>query len=127
MKIKVLSNDEFLAFRKRFRPSSMYKAVEYALAMNNQNQNSMFVGLVDDNELKAASLILIQKINGFRYASATRGFLIDYNDTELLTDFTKLLKKFLCKKAIVAIKINQMIIKTVYDPIGKSILKNTRY
>lgn len=74
MKIKVLTNDEFLAFSKRFRPSSMYQTVEYALAMNNQNQDSMFVGLIDDNEIKAASLILIQKINGFRYASAPRGF-----------------------------------------------------
>lgn len=127
MKIKVLTNDEFLGFSKRFKPSSMYQTVEYALTMNNQNQNSMFIGLVDDNELKAASLILIQKINGFRYASAPRGFLIDYNNKELLTTFTKLLKKFLGKKDIVAIKINPMIIKSVYNSSGKSILKNTKY
>lgn len=94
MKIKVLTNDEFLEFSKRFRPSSMYQTVEYALTMNNNRYDSLLVGLVDDDKLLAASLILVQKINGFRYASAPRGFLIDYNNTELLTTFTKLLKKF---------------------------------
>ena len=28
MKIKVLTNDEFLEFSKRFRPSSMYQTVD---------------------------------------------------------------------------------------------------
>ena len=85
------------------------------------------MGLVDDDKLLAASLILVQKINGFRYASAPRGFLIDYNNTELLTTFTKLLKKFLGKKDIVAIKVNPMIIREVYDSKGNSVLKNVKY
>lgn len=127
MKIKVLTNDEFLEFSKRFRPSSMYQTVEYALTMNSNRYDSLLVGLVDDNKLLAASLIIIQKINGFRYANAPRGFLIDYNNKELLTTFTKLLKKFLGKKDIVAIKVNPMIIKTVYNSEGKSILKNSKY
>lgn len=127
MKIKVLTNDEFLEFSKRFRPSSMYQTVEYALTMNNNRYDSLLVGLVDDDKLLAASLILIQKINGFRYASAPRGFLIDYNNTELLTTFTKLLKKFLGKKDIVAIKVNPMIIREVYDSKGNSVLKNVKY
>ena len=65
MEIKLLTNAEFLEFSKKFQPSSIYQTIEYAFAMQQQGYDVMFLGLIDDYYLKAASLILINKINGF--------------------------------------------------------------
>lgn len=127
MHIKLLSNSEFLEFTKKFRPASIYQSPYYAFTMHEEGYDSMFVGLVDDNILKAACLILVYKVNGFKYALAPRGFLIDYNDEKLVKNFTKLIKKFLGKKDIVAIKINPMIIRNVYDSLGHTIYYNELY
>ena len=93
MHIKLLTNAEFLEFSKLFKPGSIYQTPYYAFTMHEEGYSSMFVGLMDGNVLKAASLILVYKVNGFKYALAPRGFLIDYNDEELVTTFTKLIKK----------------------------------
>ena len=127
MQIKSLSNSEFLEFAKLFKPGSIYQTPYYAFTMNEENYSSMFVGLMDGNVLKAASLILVYKINGFKYALAPRGYLIDYNDDELVKTFTKLIKKYLGKKDIVAIKINPMIIRKVYNSAGHAITNNDLY
>lgn len=127
MHIKLLTNAEFLQFTKVFKPSSIYQTPYYAFTMNEENYTSMFVGLMDGNVLKAASLILVYKVNGFKYALAPRGFLIDYNDENLVTTFTKLIKKYLGKRDIVAIKINPMIIKKVYNSKGYVITDNQLY
>lgn len=127
MKIKQLTNAEFKAFSSQFRPSSMYQTAEYAFTMNEEEYDSFFLGLMDGNELRAATLILVQKINGFKYALAPRGFLINFNDYNLVETFTKLIKKFLGRKDIVAIKINPLIIKKVYNMDGKVIEQNMYY
>ena len=93
MTIKQLNNEEFKNFSQNFEPSSMFQTTYYAFTMNEQDGDALFVGLMDGNVLKAASLIIVQKINGFKYAFAPRGFLIDYNNFSLVETFTKLLKK----------------------------------
>lgn len=127
MHIKLLTNAEFLEFSKNFQPSSFYQSPYYAFTMHEQNYYSMFLGLVDGNELKGASLILVYKINGFKYALAPRGFLIDYQDDNLVANFTKLIKKYLGKRDIVAIKINPMITRKMYNSQGKIIYSNENY
>lgn len=127
MHIKLLTNAEFLEFSKLFKPGSIYQNPYYAFTMHEEGYSSMFVGLMDGNVLKAASLILVYKVNGFKYALAPRGFLINYNDEELVTTFTKLIKKFLGKKDIVAVKINPMIIRKVYNSTGHTIQSNELY
>ncbi len=127
MEIKLLTNAEFLEFTKTFQPSSIYQTTNYAFTMHEQGYESMFVGLLDNNEIKAASLILVYKVNGFKYGLVPRGFLINYNDEELVANFTKLLKKFLGKKDIVAIKVNPMIIRKIYDSRGRTSFSNNLY
>jgi len=127
MELKEITNDEFKAFSKIFNPSSMYQTLEYALTMNEENCDSFFVGLFEQNSLKAASLILVQKISGFKYAFAPRGFLLNFNDSKLLETFTKELKRFLRKRDIVAIKVNPLIIKNIYNRNGEVIKENPNY
>lgn len=127
MKVKELSEEQFEEFLKKFKISSMYQSVEYALTMNNQGYKTKYYGLESDGEIKAASLILIEKIHGFKYALAPRGFLIDYEDKYLLTEFTNLLKKELSKKRIMAIKINPLIIKSKFNTKMKTKKNEDKY
>ncbi len=127
MELKQLTNDEFKTFAGNFRPSSMYQSPEYAFTMNKENCDSFFVGLIDDSVIKAASLIIVQKVSGFKYAYAPRGFLINYNDFDLLQTFTTEIKKFLKKNDVVAIKINPLIIRNLYNETGKLVKENSEY
>lgn len=115
MKMKQLTPTEFENFTNSFNVHSLYQTVEYANVIARQGFGTLFVGMVDNDKVIAASLILVQKSNGFNYAYAPRGFLLNYNNYDLLKNFTILLKKFLGKRDIIAIKLNPFIIKDVHD------------
>lgn len=116
MYIKELTNAEFNLFTDSFPYSSIFQTSEYGFIMNTQNYTSVFLGLIDDfDKIVAASLILIEKNSMFKYAYAPKGFLIDYTNKQLVEEFTTLIKEYLNKKKIMAIKINPMIIKSSYD------------
>lgn len=115
MYIKELTNAEFNMFTDNYPQFSIYQTSEYGFIMNTQNYTSVFLGLIDNNKILAATLILIEKEGMFKYAYSPKGFLIDYSNTELVETFTNLIKDYLGKKKIMAIKINPMIIKSSYD------------
>lgn len=115
MYIKELTNEEFHNFTTIYKDKSIYQSIEYAHVMNKEKFDSMYVGLIDDQHIVAASLLLVEKIRRFKYAYAPKGFLIDYLNHHLVETFTRELKKFLGKKNIVAVKLNPMIIKNIYD------------
>ena len=128
MHIKELTNEEFNSFTDNFIYSSIYQTSEYGFIMNTENYTSLFLGLVDDmDRIIAASLILIEKINMFKYAYAPKGFLIDYSNKELVEEFTKKIKDYLSKKKIMAIKINPMIVKSSYDYTTNTTYNNPSY
>lgn len=115
MEFKELSNEEFNSFVNSYELSSMYQTVEYGNVMNNHDYKTMYVGLLDtNNNIVAASLILIEQLSKFKYAYAPRGFLIDYNNFELLKEFTEKIKTFLKNLHVMAIKITPLIYKTKY-------------
>lgn len=128
MKLKELTNEEFLRFSRSYNIKSIYQTIEYAFVMNKQKFDAMFVGLVDENnDILAASLILIEKNGHFKYAYAPRGFLIDYCNQNLVEKFTKEIKLFLGKKNITAIKISPLIIRNTYDTKYNIVTKNSYY
>lgn len=124
MKIKQLTNEEFTLFANKYNIKSIYQTEEYAFIMNKQNFESIFLGLVDNEVIVAASMFLIEKLKGFKYAYAPRGFLIDYNNETLLKEFTKGVKSFLGKLNVIAVKINPSIIKNIYNSDKKVIYSN---
>lgn len=108
MKLKNLSIFEFDEYAKNHPLGSYHQSSSYALLMSEQGYEYDLLGFVDDNDnIKAASLILYKKLGMFnRYGYAPKGFLIDYYDIDLLKDFTKALKKYYYKKNFAFIKIN---------------------
>ena len=113
MILKELTSEEFNAFTNN-NNCSIYQSSNYAHVMNKQKFDCLYYGIIDDNKIYGASLILINKIHGFKYAYAPRGFICDYSNKILLRDFTNLLKKELSKKNVVAIRINPLIIRSIY-------------
>jgi len=126
MEIKQLTNKEFSGFINNFKEKSIYQTPEYGFVMNHENFDTIFLGLVENNNILAASLILIQKFSSFKYAYAPKGFLIDYENKELLKEFTGKIKKYLNKLGIIAIKINPIIIKNISTE-DKIIYENENY
>jgi lipid II:glycine glycyltransferase (peptidoglycan interpeptide bridge formation enzyme) len=82
------------------------------MLMGEEGYDYDLIGLVDnDNNILAASLILLKEIHrDCYYGYAPRGFLIDYNNTDLLKEFTELLKDYYYNKNTVFIKVNPNVI-----------------
>lgn len=127
MYIKELTNEEFNNFTAEFPYKSFYQTTQYASVMSKEKNEVFLLGLVDDNYILAACIVIVEKRSGFKYAYTPRGFLINFNDYNLVEQFTKLLKEFLGKKDIVAFRINPMIIKTIYNNDKQVIYQNKHY
>lgn len=127
MYLKQLTNEQFENFINRFQYKSMYQTVEYAFVMNKQKFDSIFLGLFDNENIVAASIFLIEKRGNFKYAYAPKGFLIDYNNEELVKIFSNEVKKYLGKMDVIAVKLNPMIIRNTYDNEGNIIYSNPNY
>lgn len=115
MYIKELTNSEFKQFTNKYNMKSIYQTPEYGFIMNQEKFDSLFLGLMDNDNIIGATLIIIENKENFKYAYAPRGFLIDYNNYELLKEFTDEIKKYLGKLGIIAIKLCPLIIKNTYD------------
>ena len=127
MVLRELSISEFNAFTNAYKQSSIYQTEQYANAMANQSFTSLYYGLEESGKLYAATLILVEKRHGFKYAYAPRGYLMDYTNNDLVKTFTTSLKKELGKKGIIAIKISPLIIKETFDSKSANINSNSDY
>lgn len=114
MELKELTEQQFNDYKDNCGLSSIYQSTNYYKVMNKENYDSILIGLVDNNNILAASLILISK-SKIKYAYAPRGFIIDYNNLNLLNTFTTLIKEYLNNKKVVSIKICPPIIKNTTD------------
>ena len=125
MYIKELNTDEFNKFTNSFPISSIFQTTEYGIVMDNEGFEPLYIGLIDDNEnIISAALLLTEDRKGLKYAYSPNGFLIDYNNYDLITNFTKELKKYLKKKKIVAVRFNPMIIRNSIDYKKNSMTSN---
>lgn len=127
MEFRELTNQEFNNFTQAFPQKSIYQTSEYGFIMNHQGYDSILLGLVNDGVVIAASLVLIKKVSGFKYAYVPRGFLLNYEDFYLVKDFTEQIKEYLSKNGIVAIKINPMIMRNIYDFDKQTMITNPKY
>ncbi len=127
MEFRELTNQEFINFITNCPLKSIYQTPEYGFIMHNQGFDSVLLGLLKDNIVKAATLILIRKEEGFKYAYAPRGFILNYEDFDILKEFSNKIKNYLGKKGIMGIKINPLVIKAIYDFEGQMLYNNPKY
>lgn len=120
MKIVTLTTKEFDKYAYDHPYGSYYQSSYYGELMEKHGFKVHYIGFVDENnEIYAASLILYRDLfKIYKYAYAPRGFLIDYNDHDLVKLFTIRLRKLLRKQGFIFIKIDPFIIHQIKDKSG---------
>ncbi|HOO67757.1 MAG TPA: peptidoglycan bridge formation glycyltransferase FemA/FemB family protein [Bacilli bacterium] len=122
MKIVELDKKQFDDFAIQDKYRSFYQTSQYGTLMSKHGFKPIYVGLDDGGELKVAALILIKNlIFGLKFGYSPRGYLIDFNDYNLVYSFTTLLKEYLEKYKLLYITIDPHVTHLIRDKDGKPI------
>lgn len=125
--IKEISEFNFDTFANESLYSSFYQSSSYANCIEEDKKNIIYVGYYEEGKLVACTLIFVRIIsNMIKYGYAPKGFIIDYEDTELLKRFTTKLKSFLLRKNLAFLRINPEIILAKIDYINEKRYVSTR-
>ncbi len=112
MKIITLTGQQFDDYAINYPNRTTYQSSSYGRLMQKHGFMTNYIAFIDNNkEVKAIALILYKNIfKIFKYAYIPRGFLIDYNNSNLLKLFTIKLKQLLLIQGFIFIKIDPFII-----------------
>ncbi len=92
-----IKKEEYISFAKKFKYTHFLQSYEWGVVSKTRGLIPFYVGLKDKNKIICEALLLQKTLPlGYSYFYVPRGFLIDYNDKELLSKFTYEVKKF-CK------------------------------
>lgn len=111
MEFKELKEEEFKKFANKHEQSSFYQTINWGKLKEKNGWKMHLLGVKEKNKVLCAALILEKNmvLNRTMFYSP-RGFLIDYNNYELLEFFTNELKKYLKKHKAIFLKIDPYII-----------------
>ena len=120
MEIVQILKEEFNEYADNHPNKNFYQTAEYGMLMDRHNFDDYYLAMKDDSgNIVAATLILVNKVFiGYKWGYCPRGYLIDFNDFNLLETFTKLLKEYLKKRNFMFIKIDPYIIYKSKDKNG---------
>ena len=120
MKIIKLSPEQFDNFSSNHPLHTYYQTSSYGNLMSLDGFQPAYYGFINDqNMIMGATMILVQKLFlGYKYAYAPRGFLIDYDNKDLIIDVTNKMKKFLAKSNIIFLKIDPPVVNNKRDKDG---------
>jgi len=107
MKMLELTKEQFENFASNSPYNNYCQTANYGIVMSETGFDYSFIGYTtNDNEILAAGMFLTKKIGSYYYAYSPKGFIIDFQNTELLRKFTNNLKKYYKRKNIIFLKIN---------------------
>lgn len=123
MEIIQITKEEFDNFAENYEIKNFYQTGSYGALMDRHSFDDYYLAMKDESgNYKAATLILIKKeLLGYKWGYCPRGYLIDFNDFNLLETFTKLLTQFLNKRNFMFVKIDPYIIYKSRDKKGNVI------
>lgn len=113
MQIILLDEARFDSFAINHPNYNFYQSSYYGRFMSKNGHNSYYLGLVDDSgDIKAATLVVVKNESKDRrkLGYAPRGFLIDWDDNDLVRTFTEKIKEFLAKRGFTYLKVDPMLI-----------------
>ena len=116
-----LTEEEYKTFWKNCENQHFLNSYEWGIVnKENRGQIPIFVGLEDNKgKLVAATLLLKKKVPfNMCYFYASRGFLIDWNNKELVKEFTLKLKEYLKFKNGIYLKVDPDIMYQEVDVEG---------
>ena len=125
MVIKEISKSEFDSFSKNHVLGSFFQSSTYGTLLGKYGYTDMYVGGYKNDKLVCAFMMLTKSISiNVKYGYSPRGFLLDYFDNELLTDFSLSIKKYFSKKGFAFIKINPIITLNIVNSDGTKMLNS---
>lgn len=125
MVIKEISKSEFDSFSKNHVLGSFFQSSTYGTLLGKYGYTDMYVGGYKNDKLVCAFMMLTKSISiNVKYGYSPRGFLLDYFDNELLTDFSLSIKKYFSKKGFAFIKINPIITLNIVNSDGTKTLNS---
>lgn len=113
MQIILLDEVRFDSFALNHPRHNYYQSSYYGKLMTQNGHNAYYLGLVDDaGDIKAATLMIVKnnKNDKRKMGYCPRGFLIDWDNEELVKEFTEAIKDFLSKRNFIHVKIDPMVI-----------------
>ena len=108
MKLVNLTKSDFKKYADNHEQITFHQTEEWANLKKVNGWEAHYIGLKEGKKIKAAALILAKELPIIKKKIfySPRGFLIDYNDYELLKEFTNELKKYIKKEKGIFVKID---------------------
>lgn len=111
MRMIEITKEKFEEFTYKSEYKNYCQTANYGMIMSETGFDYSFVAYTtNDLEILAAGMFLTKKIGRYYYAYCPKGYIIDYNDTELVKKFTRNLIKYYKRKKVIFLKINPEII-----------------
>lgn len=124
MKFRELTEEEYISFWENHPLKTFLSAVEISKLREKSNWTTNYVGVEENNKIIAATMLLshIRKFNKYEFYSP-RGYLLDFNNKELVDFFTNELKKYIKEKNGYVLRIDPYVIYKERD-IDGNIVEN---
>ena len=121
MEFTLLSVSEFCIFEEVSSCRNFFQSINMYHRYLELGYETYLVGVKRDDKVVAASLLVAlgKTFFGYKIFNAYKGFLLDYNDFELLKFFTKEVKKFLNSKKCMKLYIDPYITNISRDRNGE--------
>lgn len=128
MNLEIITEKEYTNFVENQKDSLFFHSIEWAKFKGNTGWSYEFIGLKEGKKIKAAAMLLGKKVPFLKkdFYYSPRGFVLDYDNYDLIQKFTKLLKKYLKEKNILFLKINPYIEYQQRDKNGDIISNKNR-
>ena len=124
MKFRELNEEEYKSFWENHPLKTFLSAIEISKLREKSNWITNYVGVEENNKIIAATMLLshIRRFNKYEFYSP-RGYLIDFNNKELVNYFTNELKKYIKEKNGYVLRIDPYVIYKERD-IDGNIVEN---
>lgn len=127
MEFKIITEKEFKTFAENHDQESFMQTVELGNLKKELGNKVHYLGVIKNKKIIAATLLLEENsVLKKKTFYAPRGFLIDYNDMELLTFFTNNIKKFIKEKKGFMLTIDPNVIYQIRTSDGDIIKEETK-
>lgn len=120
MELVTLTKKEFKKFADKHSQITFHQTEEWANLKLTNGWKAHYVGLKDKNKIVAGALLLAKTLPIVKKKMfySPRGFLIDYNNYELLEEFTKGIKKYAKEQGAIFVKIDPYVEYVEHDNNG---------
>lgn len=107
MKIEELESNEYEEYISKNKYTTFYQKEYWGKLKKDGGWNYKLVGMKKNNKIVGATLLLFKNLPlGLKLFYSPRGFLIDYNDKELLKEFVLEIKEYVKKENGFILKID---------------------